>query len=73
MNLVLGGLVWCRSCLHWLADKDSLLVAMGSLAYKVKGTDFLESSMRRYTRKYVNCTVPSQPILLMLMQKSRVS
>ena len=29
-----------ESCLHWLADKDSLrshiLVAMGSLAYKVK-------------------------------------
>jgi hypothetical protein len=39
MNLVLGDLVWCKSCLHWLADKDSLrshiLVAMGSLAYKV--------------------------------------
>ncbi len=39
MNQVGGGLVWCRSCLHWLADKDSLrsqiLVAMGSLAYKV--------------------------------------
>ncbi len=41
MDQVLGGLVWCRSCFPWLADKDSLrshiLVAMGSLAYKVKG------------------------------------